>query len=88
MREAHVFVVESLLDCLPHEMMHAFGFGGHPLDRRVASALAPGDRRAPDFTAWDGLAFRLLYDRAMVPGLDGAAARLLAARLLGVAGSP
>ncbi len=56
----------NLQACLSHEIMHAMGFSNHsPI---LPSTLSPlhGEQ---DFTSWDEIALRVLYDDRLRPGM-------------------
>ena len=58
---------ERLLnDCLDHELMHAFGFGGH--SHRMNSALSYMHNLGR-LTAWDEIMLRTLYSPALKTGI-------------------
>ena len=75
-------------DCLHHEFMHALGFDNHWEGRRFGlfapSALADrfGHERTREFSDWDRLAIRLLYDLRLEAGLARAPALEVARRLV------
>ena len=75
-------------DCLHHEFMHALGFDNHWEGRRFGmfAPTALADRFAPertrDFSDWDRLAIRLLYDRRLGAGLARAPALEVARTLV------
>ncbi|WP_300303722.1 DUF2927 domain-containing protein [Ferrovibrio sp.] len=54
--------------CIVHEMMHGFGFYGHP--HTTYSILSYGNIRLQDMTEADELLLRTLYDGRMKPGLQ------------------
>lgn len=54
--------------CIMHEMMHGFGFYGHP--HTTYSILSYGNIRLHDMTEADELLLRTLYDERMKPGLQ------------------
>lgn len=83
-----IAVSEDFTDCLEHELMHALGFDAHwsgqGVDRRMPSVLAPrrSPLRARNFSRWDELAIRTLYDPRLRPGMDRAMARAVAREVL------
>ncbi|MEQ8709264.1 MAG: DUF2927 domain-containing protein [Rhodospirillales bacterium] len=63
---------ERLLnDCLDHELLHAFGFGGH--SHRMSSALSYMHNLGR-LTAWDEIMLRTLYSPALTTGMHREAA--------------
>jgi len=71
---AFVILSRSYSDCLKHEVMHVLGFDSHwrPSEKtRIRSVLAMRESplRAGDYTKWDVMAIRLLYNQRMNPGL-------------------
>lgn len=69
----------ALKACIVHELMHAFGFPGHPHD--LDSVLSYVMRR-DHLTALDESAIRTLYDRRIRPGLYHLPALILARQAL------
>jgi hypothetical protein len=70
--------------CLDHEILHALGLPGHWKGKYARSAL--GTRwlnRSTNFTRWDEMALRTLYDRRLEPGVDGNEALGLAREIIG-----
>jgi hypothetical protein len=56
----------NLQACLSHEIMHAMGFLNHsPI---LPSTLSPLHAEQ-DFTLWDEVALRVLYDDRLRPGM-------------------
>lgn len=82
----HVEVSERYADCLRHELMHAIGFDNHwpGTAGAMPSVLAPrySAARAADFSPWDELAIRALYDPRLEPGMPRHIALPLAARIV------
>jgi hypothetical protein len=83
-----VEVSERFADCLRHELMHALGFDNHwhgaGVDAAMPSVLAPRDTadRVADFSPWDEVAIRALYDRRLAPGMPRHLALPLASRIV------
>jgi len=70
--------------CLDHEILHALGMPGHWNGKYARSAL--GSRwlnLSTNFTKWDEIALRTLYDPRLKPGVDGKEALSLAGEIIG-----
>jgi len=68
--EAEIHVGENKdgewrLDCMAHEMLHAFGWSGHT--HRISSAISYMHGKT-ELTQWDRVLMRALYDPRLVPG--------------------
>jgi hypothetical protein len=66
---------EGYTDCLRHEFMHALGFDSHWYPRQksdIKSVLAYRESaaRSNDYTSWDVMAIRLLYDGRIRAGMS------------------
>ncbi len=57
---------EWRVDCLTHELLHAFGWRGHTHRIRSAISYAHGEA---EMTEWDRLMMRALYDPRLQPGI-------------------
>ena len=74
LRHALIEVSEKFGDCLAHEFMHAVGFDNHwtgppaMAGRPSVLALRHHPARTKDFSAWDRMAIRLLYDWRLPAG--------------------
>jgi hypothetical protein len=74
MRFARIDISEDHPGCLRHELMHALGFTNHweePVAHpSMASVLAKHGSpfRSSDYSKWDELAIRTLYDPELPPG--------------------
>jgi hypothetical protein len=71
---AFIILSSSYTDCLKHEVMHVLGFDSHwrPSEKthiRSVLAMRESPLRASDYTRWDVMAIRLLYNQRMNPGL-------------------
>lgn len=71
---AFIILSRSYADCLKHEVMHVLGFDSHwrpSEDTHIRSVLAMRESslRASDYSKWDIMAIRLLYNQRMNPGL-------------------
>ncbi len=71
---AFIILSRSYTDCLKHEVMHVLGFDSHwrPSEKshiRSVLAMRESPLRAGDYTKWDVMAIRLLYNQRMNPGL-------------------
>ncbi len=61
--------------CLRHELMHGLGFDNHwtgPLAGAGMPSVLAGrgaEARSPDFSVWDEMAVRTLYDPRLIPGM-------------------
>lgn len=83
-----IMINQAFADCLRHELMHLVGFDNHwpgariglPLPSLLAGRHSPD--RAPDFSMWDRLAIRILYDSRLKPGLRRAEAQPIADRII------
>ena len=75
LRTGTIEVSDRFIDCLPHEIMHALGFDNHWTGPRATAdmpstlALRNAPARARQFSQFDELAIRILYDRRLPPGL-------------------
>lgn len=78
-------ISERYSDCLHHEFMHALGFDNHWSGRHASAAMPSvlALRRSParvaDYSLFDEVAIRLLYDTRLRPGM-GRKSALSAAR--------
>jgi len=74
MRFARIDISQEHTGCLRHELMHALGFANHweePFAHpSMPSVMAPygSNNRSADYSDWDELAIRTLYDPALLPG--------------------
>ena len=74
MRFARIDISEDHPGCLRHELMHALGLANHQEEPvahpSMASVLARhgSSFRSSDFSEWDELAIRTLYDPDIPPG--------------------
>ncbi len=74
LRHASIDVSDRFGDCLAHEFMHAIGFDNHwtgppaMAGRPSVLALRHHPARTADFSAWDRMAIRLLYDWRLPAG--------------------
>ncbi|MGY8997304.1 MAG: DUF2927 domain-containing protein [Alphaproteobacteria bacterium] len=74
MRFARIDISQEHTSCLRHELMHALGFANHwdePFAHpSMPSVMAPfgSSNRSPEYSEWDELAIRTLYDPALPPG--------------------
>ncbi|MBL8806072.1 MAG: DUF2927 domain-containing protein [Rhodospirillales bacterium] len=55
--------------CMLHEMMHAFGFGGHPHQLKTVLSYSYMSGAANELTEADRLILKALYSPKIVPGL-------------------
>ena len=70
--------------CLDHEILHALGLPGHWKGKYARSALGTRwPNRSTNFTKWDEIALRTLYDPRLAPGVDGKEALELARTVIG-----
>jgi hypothetical protein len=70
----YMAISEGYTDCLKHEFMHALGFDSHWCPKKgdeIHSVLAYRDSpyRAHDYTRWDIMAIRILYDGRLHAGM-------------------
>ncbi len=70
----YIVVSERYVDCLTHEFMHVLGFDSHwrptgPTNIRSVLALRGTEMRTSDFSNWDILAIRLLYNQRIHAGM-------------------
>jgi hypothetical protein len=70
----YMVLSEGYTDCLKHEFMHALGFDSHWYPQKgseIRSVLAYRDSasRADDYTRWDVMAIRVLYDWRIHAGM-------------------
>jgi len=70
----YMAVSEGYTDCLKHEFMHALGFDSHWYPQyasEIKSVLAYRESaaRADDYTPWDVMAIRVLYDWRIHAGM-------------------
>ena len=75
LQTGYMVLSEGYTDCLKHEFMHALGFDSHWTaadGSEIRSVLAYRDSpaRADDYTAWDIMAIRLLYDWRIRAGMS------------------
>jgi hypothetical protein len=66
---------EGYTDCLKHEFMHALGFDSHwcpknPSEIHSVLALRESPARSDDYSPWDILAIRVLYDWRIQAGMN------------------
>lgn len=71
----YMVLSEGFTDCLKHEFMHALGFDSHwhpKAGGKIRSVLAYRDSpaRAEDYTPWDIMAIRILYDWRIRAGMN------------------
>lgn len=71
----YMVLSEGYTDCLRHEFMHALGFDSHWYPQHaseIKSVLAYRESaaRADDYTAWDVMAIRILYDGRIRAGMS------------------
>lgn len=71
----YMVLSEGYTDCLRHEFMHALGFDSHWYPQsasEIRSVLAYRDSasRADDYTRWDVMAIRILYDWRIRAGMN------------------
>ena len=71
----YMVLSEGFTDCLKHEFMHALGFDSHWYPKtgsEIRSVLAYRDSsaRAEDYSPWDIMAIRILYDRRIHAGMN------------------
>jgi len=71
----YMVLSEGYTDCLRHEFMHALGFDSHWYPQQpsaIKSVLAYRDSaaRANDYTLWDIMAIRVLYDFRIQAGMS------------------
>lgn len=70
--------------CLDHEILHALGLPGHWKGKYARSALGTRwPNRSTNFTKWDEIALRTLYDPRLAPGVHGKEALDLASEIIG-----
>ena len=70
--------------CLDHEILHALGLPGHWKGKYARSALGTRwPNRSTNFTEWDEIALRTLYDPRLEPGMEGKEALELAREVIG-----
>ena len=88
LRHALIEVSEKFGDCLAHEFMHAVGFDNHwtgppaMAGRPSVLALRHHPARTKDFSAWDRMAIRLLYDWRLPAGTPRSVALPIAEALM------
>ncbi len=66
---------EGYTDCLKHEFMHVLGFDSHwcptrPSEIHSVLALRDSSARSDDYSPWDILAIRVLYDWRIRAGMN------------------
>lgn len=71
----YMVLSEGYTDCLRHEFMHALGFDSHWYPQHaseIKSVLAYRESRAraEDYTPWDVMAIRILYDGRIRAGMS------------------
>ena len=71
----YMVLSEGYTDCLRHEFMHALGFDSHWYPQyasEIKSVLAyrESEARAADYTRWDVMAIRVLYDGRIRAGMS------------------
>jgi Protein of unknown function (DUF2927) len=71
----YMVLSEGYTDCLRHEFMHALGFDSHwypqqPSDIRSVLAYRDSAARSEDYSPWDIMAIRLLYDWRIQAGMS------------------
>ena len=70
--------------CLDHEILHALGLPGHWKGKYARSALGTRwPNRSTNFTKWDEIALRTLYDPRLESGVAGKEALALAREVIG-----
>ena len=74
LQTGYMVLSEGYTDCLKHEFMHALGFDSHWYPQQaseIKSVLAFRDSaaRAYDYTPWDVMAIRVLYDWRIQAGM-------------------
>jgi hypothetical protein len=83
-------VSERYTDCLHHEFMHALGFDNHWAGRHATVdvpsvlALRRSPARVADYSLFDEVAIRLLYDTRLRPGMRRARALSAARNIVAV----
>lgn len=71
----YMVLSEGYTDCLRHEFMHALGFDSHWYPQHVSEiksvlAYRESPARAGDYTRWDVMAIRILYDGRIRAGMS------------------
>lgn len=71
----YMVLSEGYTDCLRHEFMHALGFDSHWYPQYVSEiksvlAYRESAARAADYTHWDVMAIRVLYDGRIRAGMS------------------
>jgi hypothetical protein len=71
----YMVLSEGYTDCLRHEFMHALGFDSHwypqhASDIKSVLAFRESPARAADYTPWDVMAIRILYDGRIRAGMS------------------
>jgi len=71
----YMVLSEGYTDCLRHEFMHALGFDSHWYPQYVSEiksvlAYRESAARAADYTRWDVMAIRVLYDGRIRAGMS------------------
>ena len=71
----YMVLSEGYTDCLKHEFMHALGFDSHWCPKNSSEihsvlALRESPARSDDYSPWDILAIRVLYDWRMQAGMS------------------
>ena len=82
-----IILSDAYTDCLKHEFMHVLGFDSHwraATQAGIRSVLSFRDspNRTGDFSRWDIMAIRLLYDRRIHAGMPRQTGLTIAARLI------
>jgi hypothetical protein len=84
----YMVVSEGYTDCLKHEFMHALGFDSHWYPKsgsEIRSVLAYRDSpaRSEDYSPWDIMAIRVLYDRRIRAGMNRQKSLTIAHEVIG-----
>lgn len=71
----YMVLSEGYTDCLRHEFMHALGFDSHWYPQHASEiksvlAFRESPARAADYTRWDVMAIRILYDGRIRAGMS------------------
>ena len=84
----YMVLSEGYTDCLKHEFMHALGFDSHwnpaaSSDIRSVLAYRESAARSEDFTRWDIMAIRVLYDGRIRAGMTRQKSLRIAYEMIG-----
>lgn len=71
----HIVLSQGYTDCLKHEFMHVLGFDSHWCPSHASAihsvlALRDSAARSKDYSRWDILAIRVLYDWRIRAGMN------------------